>query len=96
MGQRACTVGKIILSTVYGELNKSVYDSDHMKNSTLLKTGIIGTVLAALCCFTPLLTVLLGLLGLSAVTGYLDSVLIPALLVFIAITIYALWKRSKT
>jgi len=66
-----------------------------MSNSKLLTTGIIGTVLAALCCFTPLLVVLFGAVGLSAVVGYLDIVLVPALGIFIAITIYALWRKKK-
>lgn len=49
---------------------------------TLLRTGIARTVIAALCCFTPVLISLLGVLGLSAVTGYLDFVLFPALAFF--------------
>ncbi len=64
-------------------------------NNKLLKTGIIGTVLAALCCFTPLLVGLLGAVGLSAVVGYLDYVLMPALAIFILITIYALIRRPR-
>ncbi len=64
-----------------------------MSEKSLLKLGIIGTVIAALCCFTPILVVLLGLVGLSALTGYLDYVLLPALAVFVAITIYAVWRR---
>lgn len=63
-------------------------------DETLLKIGIIGTVAAALCCFTPALVVLLGVVGLSALTGYLDYVLIPTLVVFIGLTIYALWRRQ--
>lgn len=35
----------------------------------LLGIGIVGTVIAALCCFTPVLVVLLGIVGLSAVLG---------------------------
>ncbi|WP_425077958.1 mercury resistance system transport protein MerF [Ruegeria denitrificans] len=61
----------------------------------LLKTGIIGTVIAALCCFTPLLVGLLGIVGLSAVAGYLDYVFMPALAIFILITIYALIRRAR-
>lgn len=67
-----------------------------IKNKTLLKTGIVGTVLAALCCFTPLLVVLLGAVGLSAVVGYLDAVLLPALAIFVGVTLYALWKKQQT
>jgi len=36
----------------------------------------------------------LGGVGLSAILGYLDFVLLPALGIFIMITIYALWKRQ--
>lgn len=64
--------------------------------SGLLKFGLIGTVILALCCFTPLLVVLFGVVGLSAVLGWLDYVLLPALAVFIGITLYALWRRGRS
>lgn len=63
--------------------------------SKLFKIGIIGTIIAALCCFTPVLVVLLGAVGLSAIVGYLDIVLLPALVIFIGITIYAVWKKKN-
>jgi mercuric ion transport protein len=66
-----------------------------MNNKRLLKTGLVGTVVMALCCFTPLLVWLLAAVGLSAVVGMLDYVLLPALGMFLAITIYALIKRSQ-
>ena len=66
-----------------------------MDDKSLLKTGVIGTVILALCCFTPILVVLLGVVGLSAVLGYLDYVLLPALGVFVAILLYALWRRQR-
>ena len=66
-----------------------------MKSESLLCTGIIGTVIAALCCFTPVLVVLLGVVGLSAAVGWLDYVLFPTLAVFIGITIYALIQRRN-
>ena len=66
-----------------------------MSNKALLTTGIVGTIIAALCCFTPVLVVLLGVVGLSALTGYLDMVLLPALGFFLLLTIYALWRRSR-
>ncbi len=68
-----------------------------MKDKNLLKIGIVGTVIAALCCFTPLLVILVSAVGLSAILGMLDIVLLPALAIFIGITIYALWKlKCKT
>jgi mercuric ion transport protein len=65
-----------------------------MKNR-LLQIGIIGTVLAAICCFTPVLVILLGAIGLSAIVGWLDVVLLPVLVIFIGITGYALWRRKS-
>ncbi len=66
-----------------------------MNEKTLLRTGVIGSVVAAICCFTPVLVVLVTAVGLSAVVGYLDYVLFPALAVFLAITGYALYLRSR-
>lgn len=66
-----------------------------MRTSTLLKTGIIGSAIAALCCFTPVLVILFGAIGLAAWVGYLDYVLMPALLFFIALTLYAATRKSR-
>ncbi len=66
-----------------------------MKDRTLLGAGILGTVIAALCCFTPLLVILLGTVGLSALTGYLDFVLFPALAFFIGLTVYAVLRKER-
>jgi len=65
-----------------------------MKNK-LLGVGIIGTIFASLCCFTPVLVILFGAVGLSAAVGYLDYVLMPALIFFVGLTIYAVNKKSN-
>mgnify|MGYP003385219948 CR=1 FL=1 len=52
--------------------------------------GGIGAGVAALCCFTPVLVLLLGAVGLAALTGYLDYVLLPVLLVSLGILVYGL------
>jgi len=43
-----------------------------MNDQTMLRTGIIGSVIAAICCFTPLLVWLVSAVGLAAVVAYLD------------------------
>ena len=64
------------------------------KNSKkLLTTGIVGTVISALCCFTPVLVILFNALGLAALLGWLDFVLLPSLVLFVGITVYALVRR---
>ncbi len=62
---------------------------------TLLRVSVIGTALVALCCFTPILVVLLGAVSMAALTGYLDYVLLPALAFFIGLTCYAVWRKKK-
>lgn len=64
-----------------------------MNRTFLLKFGMIGTVIAALCCFTPILVVLFAAVGLSWAVGYLDYVLFPALFIFLGITVYAVWRN---
>ena len=64
-----------------------------MKDSTIIKTGVTGSVIAAICCFTPILVVLLGAVGLSAWLGWIDYVLLPALAVFIGMTAYGLYRH---
>ncbi len=66
-----------------------------MKTSTLLKTGLIGMLISALCCFTPILVILFGAVGLAAWIGHLDAVLIPSLLVFTLLTIYAFIRKDR-
>jgi mercuric ion transport protein len=66
-----------------------------MDDKKMLKTGIFGTALMSLCCFTPTLVILFGAVGLTAVLAYLDYVLLPALGVFILLTLFALWKRQQ-
>lgn len=64
-------------------------------SNRLLGTGVIGAVVAALCCFTPVLVLLLGAVGLGALTGYLDYVLFPALAFFVGLTIYAVARKRQ-
>lgn len=62
---------------------------------SLLKTGVIGTVITAICCFTPIMVVLLSAIGLATLVGYLDYVLLPLLGIFICIALYALMQQYK-
>ena len=66
-----------------------------MTHETLLCTGAAGAAITAICCFTPLLAVALGALGLSAWLGWTDYVLLPALAAFLALTAYALPRRRR-
>ena len=69
-----------------------------MTDKKLLGIGVGGTVIAAICCFTPVLVVLLGAVGLAAWLAWLDYVLLPLLALFVAFTAYAFirWMRSRS
>ena len=67
---------------------------DRAQANRLLKSGLGGALFAALCCFTPLLVVVLAGAGLSAVTGGLDYALFPLLFVSLAVVAQALWLRA--
>jgi mercuric ion transport protein len=60
-----------------------------MNDRRILKTGLVGTFVAAVCCFTPVLVVALGAVGLSVWVPWLDYVLWPALIGFAALAAYA-------
>ncbi len=73
----------------------SAKDTCGMHNDRLLKTGVIGSLIAALCCATPVLAVLLGALGLGWLVGYVDYVVLPVLVICLGLVGYALWRRAK-
>lgn len=60
------------------------------------RAALGGAILVAVCCFTPVLVLLVGAVGLSAFTPYLDSILFPALAMFLllAVVSYRKWKKS--
>ncbi len=71
-----------------------------VRNKKLLGTGIVGSVLFAIGCFTPVLVVLFGLAGLSAWMGWwLDYFLLyPGLAIFLGLTafgLYRLWRAKR-
>jgi mercuric ion transport protein len=70
-------------------------DAEKKYRNRFLAT-LVGTVVVALCCFTPALVVLLAAVGLAVLTPYLDYVLFPALavLMVLAVLSYRRWRRS--
>ncbi len=64
------------------------------KDKKLLRAGSVGAAIAAICCFTPALVVLVGFVGLSAIVGWLDYGLFPILFASMGLVAYALYLRS--
>jgi mercuric ion transport protein len=63
-----------------------------MKDKKTIKIGAIGSSIMALCCFTPLLVIALGTVGLSAWLVWLDFVLLPGLAIFLVILGVGIWQ----
>lgn len=67
-----------------------------MKDKKFLRVGLVGTGIAAICCFTPALVLLLGALGMSALVGWwLDLILFPAMAIFMGVAAYGFYLRRR-
>ncbi len=64
-----------------------------MNGRSLITTGVIGAALAAICCATPLLAVVLGGIGLSAWLAKADYIVMPVLVLGIALVALGLYRR---
>ncbi|KGB53366.1 Membrane transport protein MerF [Sphingopyxis sp. LC81] len=67
-----------------------------MNNRALFRTGVIGAVVAALCCATPILGIALGAIGLSALVAKADYVLIPVLVASLGLIGIGLYRRNAS
>ncbi|GAB4344510.1 MAG: mercury resistance system transport protein MerF [Gammaproteobacteria bacterium] len=66
-----------------------------MGNRKLFKAGACGAGVAAVCCFTPALVVLLPAIGLGAWLAWADYVLWPLLVISLGVMGYALWVGKR-
>jgi len=66
-----------------------------MENKKLLRTGLIGMGVSLICCFTPLLVVAFGALGVSAWLAWADYVLWSAFVLFAVLAAVA-YSRGKS
>lgn len=70
--------------------------SDALQKATrCYKGGLWGAVVVAICCFTPVLVIGFGLVGLAAFTRYLDWVLFPLLAICLVLAGYGWWLRKR-
>ncbi len=65
-----------------------------MNQNKQFRRGMIGAIIAAICCFTPLLVIVVAGVGLSAITGWLDYALFPMLFTSLGVMAHALWVQA--
>jgi len=58
----------------------------------MFKAGVLGGIVTAICCFTPILVIIFSALGLAAAIKYLDFVLFPMLAIFIVLALVGFIK----
>lgn len=66
-----------------------------MKSRTIFRSGLIGAIIAALCCTTPILVITLGAIGLGAWVAHIDTVVLPALGLLIAMALFGWWRARR-
>jgi mercuric ion transport protein len=64
-----------------------------VRDRTLITTGAVGAVFAAICCATPLLAVVLGAVGLAGWLAKADYVVIPALILCLGLVGFGVYRR---
>lgn len=64
-----------------------------MTPQSRIRTGAIGSVVAAICCFTPLLVIALPAIGLAAWLNWIDIPLFAALAGFLTMLLHGLYLR---
>ena len=67
---------------------------DEVRGERLFRRGLIGSGIAAICCFTPFLVVIVAGVGLSAIVGWLDYALFPMLFASLGVVAHALWLQA--
>lgn len=56
-----------------------------MRDRALVTTGVVGGLVAAICCATPLLAIVFGVIGFTAWLAKADYILLPALIICLAL-----------
>jgi mercuric ion transport protein len=64
-----------------------------MNDRSLIATGGIAAVLAAICCATPILAIVLGGIGLTAWIAKADYIVMPVLLLGVALVGLGFYRR---
>ena len=61
----------------------------------LTRIGLIGAIITAVCCFTPILVWVLAGIGLGGAIAWLDPILLPLLGLFLALILIGYVKQGR-
>lgn len=63
-----------------------------MRDRALITTGVVGGLIVAICCATPLLAIVFGAIGFTAWLAKADYILMPALIICLALVGFWLYR----
>ena len=66
-----------------------------MQDRALITTGIVGGIIAAICCTTPVLATLFAAVGVTAWLAKADLVVIPAFLLCVGLVAFGLYRKQR-
>lgn len=66
-----------------------------MNADRMIKLGSVGAVVTLICCVTPVLVILFGVIGIGGLVAGLDIVLIPALIGFLGLMIFGFIRKQR-
>jgi len=69
-------------------------DASKQQSDKMLKSGLVASLVAAVCCFTPLLVIAFTGVGLAGLIGGLDYFLFPMLFASLGVVSLALYIRA--
>jgi len=65
-----------------------------MRDRSFITAGVVGSLVAAVCCATPLLAIVFGALGLTAWLAKADYVLILVLILSLGLIGFGLYREQ--
>ncbi|NBC27810.1 MAG: mercury resistance system transport protein MerF [Bacteroidetes bacterium] len=69
---------------------------DFIKRNKYTKAGFWTTLIAGICCFTPLLVWGFAFAGLAAFTAYIDYVILPIFFIGLSMVAFGYRKDKKS
>ena len=66
-----------------------------MRDRNLITTGVVGAVVAAVCCAAPVVVAAIGAVGLTAWLSKVGNALVPALILCAGLIGFGLYRKQR-
>jgi hypothetical protein len=83
------------IQTSFSTSSTETGNSSHSKKPSWFRVGIVGGIVAAICCAAPAIIALLAAAGLGWFGGYFNYVIIASIFALVGFAAYTLWQRNQ-